>query len=92
MSFHLAAHPANEREARMSSALPAKIASPCLQVCMVDGRSRHCVGCYRTLPEIARWSRMTDAERDDVMRALPSRGERIRAEALARSAPPTAAN
>ena len=64
----------------MPTDLPAKIASPCLQVCLVDGRSRHCVGCYRTLPEIARWSRMTDAERDDIMLALPARGERIRAE------------
>ena len=68
----------------MPSDAPAPIASPCLRVCMVDGRSRHCVGCYRTLPEIARWSRMTDAERDDIMRALPARGERIRAEGLAR--------
>jgi predicted Fe-S protein YdhL (DUF1289 family) len=64
---------------------PAPIASPCLQVCVVDGRSRHCVGCYRTLPEIARWSRLTDAERAAIMRVLPARGERLRAEALTRS-------
>jgi predicted Fe-S protein YdhL (DUF1289 family) len=57
---------------------------------MVDGRSRHCVGCYRTLPEIARWSRMTDAERDEIMRALPARGERIDAESLARRNTPPA--
>ena len=74
----------------MPSAAPAKIASPCLQVCMVDGRSRHCVGCYRTLPEIARWSRLTDAERDEIMQALPARGERIRAEAKARADNPPA--
>ena len=64
----------------MPSDAPAPIASPCLKVCMVDGRSRHCVGSYRTLPEIARWSRYTDAERDEIMRALPARGERVRAE------------
>jgi predicted Fe-S protein YdhL (DUF1289 family) len=58
---------------------------------MVDGRSRHCIGCYRTLPEIARWSRMTDAERDEIMQALPARGEAIRAQARARAEPPTAA-
>jgi uncharacterized protein len=68
----------------MPPAPPAKIASPCLQVCLVDGRSRHCVGCYRTLPEIARWSRLTDAERDDIMQALPARGERIRTEMTGR--------
>ncbi|HEY5008781.1 MAG TPA: DUF1289 domain-containing protein [Caulobacteraceae bacterium] len=77
----------------MVSTPAAPIASPCLRVCMVDGRSRHCVGCYRTLPEIARWSRMTDAERDEIMQALPARGERIRAETRARAEnpPPTGA-
>jgi uncharacterized protein len=74
----------------MVSTAPAPIASPCLKVCMVDGRSRHCVGCYRTLPEIARWSRMTDAERDEIMQALPAREERIRAEARARAGNPPA--
>ncbi len=68
----------------MPSTAPAPIASPCLRVCMVDGRSRHCVGCYRTLPEIAGWSRLTDAERQAIMQALPARGERIRAESQAR--------
>ncbi len=67
----------------MPSPATAKIASPCLQICMVDGRSRHCIGCYRTLPEIASWSRLTDAERDEIMQALPARGERLRAEAAA---------
>ena len=74
----------------MVSTSPAPIASPCLQVCMVDGRSRHCVGCYRTLPEIARWSRLTDAERDEIIQALPARGERIRAAARARAENPPA--
>jgi hypothetical protein len=64
----------------MPSDAPAPIASPCLKVCMVDGRSRHCVGCYRTLPEIARWSRYTDAEREEIMLALPAREGRVRAE------------
>jgi uncharacterized protein len=71
---------------RMPSDAPAPIASPCLKVCMVDGRSRHCIGCYRTLPEIARWSRYTDAEREAIMQALPARGERIRAETAERFA------
>ena len=69
----------------MVSIPAAPIASPCLRVCMVDGRSRHCVGCYRTLPEIARWSRLTDTERAAIMLDLPARGERLRAEALERS-------
>ena len=54
--------------------------TPCIKVCMVDGQSGLCLGCFRTLPEIARWSRYTDAEREAIMQALPARGERIRAE------------
>ena len=65
---------------------PAPIASPCLRVCMVDGRTRHCAGCYRTLPEIVRWSRYTDDERDEIMQALPARRERVLAELKALSA------
>jgi predicted Fe-S protein YdhL (DUF1289 family) len=56
----------------------APIESPCVNICMVDGRSGLCLGCHRTLPEIARWSRYTDAERAEIMRALPDRRGRIR--------------
>jgi uncharacterized protein len=33
-----------------------------------------CLGCARTLDEIARWSQMSDAERDRIMAELPQRG------------------
>jgi predicted Fe-S protein YdhL (DUF1289 family) len=49
------------------------IESPCIQVCIVSGRTRMCVGCYRTLPEIARWGRYTHDERAEIMAALPAR-------------------
>jgi hypothetical protein len=32
-----------------------------------------CIGCCRTLDEIARWSGMTDAERERVLGVIPSR-------------------
>ncbi len=57
-----------------SDASPATaIVSPCVRLCMVDGRSGLCAGCRRTLPEIARWGAMTDAERQTVVAALPGR-------------------
>jgi predicted Fe-S protein YdhL (DUF1289 family) len=56
---------------------PAPIASPCIQVCTVDGKSGLCLGCFRTLPEIARWSKLTADERANLMRTLPSRRSRI---------------
>lgn len=32
-----------------------------------------CIGCCRTLDEIARWSAMTNEERDEVLSVLPTR-------------------
>ena len=47
--------------------------SPCIKVCQMDPVRGVCIGCCRTLDEIARWGRMTDAERDAVMEALSER-------------------
>lgn len=49
------------------------MASPCSQVCAVDAASGLCLGCKRTLAEIAGWSRFTDAERARIMAELASR-------------------
>ena len=49
------------------------IATPCIAVCMIDPRTSLCLGCGRTLPEIARWHRMESAERREVMAQLPAR-------------------
>ncbi|EKQ63086.1 coenzyme A pyrophosphatase [Xanthomonas campestris pv. leeana] len=47
--------------------------SPCIGVCSLDAQS-HCVGCLRSLDEIARWMSMSDAERQDYLHTvLPAR-------------------
>ena len=51
------------------------IASPCTKVCVMDAERRYCLGCGRTLDEIARWSEMSDAERQRVVERLPARKE-----------------
>jgi len=40
---------------------------------MMDPRTSLCLGCGRTLPEIARWHRMDSAERLAVMAQLAAR-------------------
>jgi predicted Fe-S protein YdhL (DUF1289 family) len=50
-----------------------EIESPCIKVCVVHPEARICTGCLRSIDEITRWSRMTPAERRDVMAALPDR-------------------
>ena len=49
------------------------IESPCTKVCVMDAENRYCLGCKRTLGEVARWSEMTDAERATIMAQLPVR-------------------
>jgi predicted Fe-S protein YdhL (DUF1289 family) len=47
--------------------------SPCTKVCVMDANNRYCMGCKRTLGEIARWGEMSDAERAAVVAQLPAR-------------------
>jgi predicted Fe-S protein YdhL (DUF1289 family) len=50
-----------------------EIASPCVRVCVVHPEARICIGCHRTLDEIAAWSRMTAETRSAIMAELPAR-------------------
>jgi predicted Fe-S protein YdhL (DUF1289 family) len=56
---------------------PRPVATPCVKVCIVDGPTGLCLGCYRTLPEIGGWSALTDARRAEIMAELASRRARI---------------
>ena len=40
---------------------PPPIKPPCVKVCVVDGESGLCMGCYRRLNEVAGWARLTGA-------------------------------
>jgi predicted Fe-S protein YdhL (DUF1289 family) len=47
--------------------------TPCIAVCLMDQRTNLCLGCGRTLPEIARWGRMESSERLSIMSTLQQR-------------------
>jgi len=49
------------------------IESPCVKVCTLDARSGLCLGCGRTIDEIAHWASMSDQQRGRVMAELPAR-------------------
>ena len=49
------------------------IETPCVKVCTRDARTGLCLGCGRTVDEIARWAAMDVSERVQVMRELPDR-------------------
>jgi predicted Fe-S protein YdhL (DUF1289 family) len=54
--------------------------SPCVKVCIMDPQRDVCMGCARTLDEIARWGTMSEGERSAVMSALPERRSRLKLE------------
>lgn len=49
------------------------VASPCKNVCRMDEPSGHCLGCGRTLDEIALWSVLDDDDKRAVCAMLPQR-------------------
>jgi predicted Fe-S protein YdhL (DUF1289 family) len=52
------------------------IESPCVKICTLDALSGLCLGCGRTIDEIARWGAMSADERARIMRELPDRRAR----------------
>jgi predicted Fe-S protein YdhL (DUF1289 family) len=48
----------------------------CVNICLLDDVTGLCVGCGRSIEEIARWSAMSDKERQDIMASLSGRTAR----------------
>jgi predicted Fe-S protein YdhL (DUF1289 family) len=57
----------------------ASIETPCIKICTVDSASGLCLGCGRTLAEIADWSALVPAARRRIMAELPARLTAVRA-------------
>ena len=51
----------------------APLPSPCISICQIDPVSGNCLGCYRTREEIARWSRMSQDEQQNLISDLQDR-------------------
>jgi predicted Fe-S protein YdhL (DUF1289 family) len=55
------------------ASVEANIESPCNRVCVMHPGLGHCIGCGRSLDEIARWRDFAPAERARIMAQLPPR-------------------
>jgi predicted Fe-S protein YdhL (DUF1289 family) len=64
---------------RTSSRAKLSLETPCVNICLLDNETDLCLGCGRTIAEIAGWAGMSDAERRAVMATLPERMERLEA-------------
>ena len=51
------------------------VPSPCVNVCQMNRRTGLCDGCYRTLDEIAVWSRLDDEAKRAMVAQLGARRE-----------------
>ncbi|MBI3370445.1 MAG: DUF1289 domain-containing protein [Betaproteobacteria bacterium] len=65
--------PRHRRETGPGRRVNAMVKSPCVEICQIDAAHGLCIGCHRTLDEIARWSNMSNAERRSVLARLPAR-------------------
>lgn len=52
------------------------VESPCTGICRIDPESGFCLGCRRTLDEIADWPMLGNADKRAVLKALEERSER----------------
>jgi predicted Fe-S protein YdhL (DUF1289 family) len=72
-----------DRDAEPPSAEPAAaVGSPCTSVCRMDANGLYCVGCFRTLEEIAGWSAFDDARRQQIWEELRRRKVTLTAQAV----------
>ena len=62
---------------RMIPMAPSGVASPCNSICRMDESTGWCLGCARTLPEIAAWAGLDDEAKRHVLTMLPERRQRL---------------
>ena len=63
----------------MAKPVGSAVPSPCISVCTMNEATGLCVGCLRTLDEIASWSVLDDDERRAVWEAIAARRHAARA-------------
>ncbi len=56
---------------------PVHIPSPCKNVCQIDAGSGLCLGCSRTLREIADWLEMTPQQKLAVLERVAQRSREL---------------
>ncbi|TFY99113.1 DUF1289 domain-containing protein [Ramlibacter humi] len=63
------------RQLREVAQLPegAPVPSPCNNVCRIDAATGLCLGCLRTLDEVAAWGSMADEGKREVWQRLGAR-------------------
>ena len=56
-----------------------EVPSPCVDICDVDETCKYCIGCGRSLDEIAAWLTASNEQRQAILDELPERLKRLNA-------------
>jgi predicted Fe-S protein YdhL (DUF1289 family) len=54
------------------------ILSPCIDVCDVDSTGQYCIGCGRSMDEIARWMSISNEQRQAIIKELHERQRQLK--------------
>lgn len=61
------------RRAAEVEAMAADLPSPCVSICRMDAQRATCLGCLRTIDEIAGWRGQDDPAKRRIWRAIAER-------------------
>lgn len=59
--------------AQFAAGQEAAVPSPCINICRMDESRGWCAGCYRTIDEIIRWSKVGNQEKLAIWRQIQQR-------------------
>jgi predicted Fe-S protein YdhL (DUF1289 family) len=54
-----------------------KTDSPCVAICQLDDDGNYCIGCFRTVDEIAHWVEFDDEAKQQILNELQERRQRL---------------
>ena len=60
-----------------AAAAAQPVPSPCVSICRMDPASGLCVGCLRTIDEIAQWSALGDEGKREVLGLIEGRAKKL---------------
>ena len=61
------------KEPDLTETMSNEVASPCQNICQMNPQTGYCIGCLRTIDEIADWLEMTNQEKRALLTRLDER-------------------
>jgi len=61
----------------MDKQASGEVPSPCVNVCQMHPENNYCVGCLRTIDEIANWLDMRNKEKVEVLAKIEQRRKAV---------------